>query len=102
MILLLIFVFAYQRDTDEKILMKRILKAKSGRGNHQVLEFAQRMIGKSCAIYLLNSQLIGVIREVNDGAVWVEQKDGLTAVNLDFLVRIKEIPQKKRRHGKDS
>ena len=59
-------------------------------------ELAQKFIGKECLIYTFNSsQLTGVIKEVNEGAILLENGDNLEAVNFDFIVRIREYPKKK-------
>ena len=59
-------------------------------------ELAQKFIGKECLIYTFNSsQLTGVIKEVNEGAILIENGDNLEAVNFDFIVRIREYPKKK-------
>ena len=60
-------------------------------------ELATRFIGKECVIYFYDgSQQIGVINEVTDGAILVEKKDRLEAMNLDFVLRIKEAPRSKK------
>ena len=43
---------------------------------------------------VLEHQVIGVIREVSEGAILVESKDSVQAVNLDFILRIREYPKK--------
>ncbi|MBO5746997.1 MAG: hypothetical protein J6S13_07930 [Clostridia bacterium] len=58
-------------------------------------EFAKKFINKECIIYTFNSQLEGVIKEVSDTAVMLEKKGTLEAVNLDFVVRIREYPRNK-------
>ena len=60
-------------------------------------ELAARFIDKECVIYSFDSshQYEGVIKEVTDGAILVE-KDGKTeAINLDFVIRIREYPKNK-------
>lgn len=60
-------------------------------------ELAERFINKECIIYTFDGghQYIGVIKEVTDGAILVE-KDGMPeAINLDFIVRIREYPKNK-------
>ena len=60
-------------------------------------ELAKRFIDKECLIYSFNSnQLEGVIKEVTDGAVLVEKSGTVEAVNLDFIVRIREYPKNKK------
>lgn len=61
-----------------------------------MVELAKKFIGKECIIYTFNTQLEGVvIKEVSDGAVLVEKKGNLEAVNLDFVTRIREYPRNK-------
>ena len=61
-------------------------------------ELATRFINKECLIYSFdsNQQFDGVIKEVTDGAILLE-KDGKTeAINLDFVIRIREYPRNKK------
>lgn len=51
---------------------------------------------RKCLIYTFNSsQLTGVIKEVKEGAILIENGDTLEAVNFDFIVRIRGYPRKK-------
>ena len=61
-------------------------------------ELATRFIDKECVIYAFDSshQYIGVIREVADGALLVEKAGKLEAINLDFVIRIREYPTNKK------
>lgn len=61
-------------------------------------ELAKRFIDKECVIASFdgNHQYEGIIKEVTDGAILVE-KDGKTeAINLDFVIRIREYPRNKK------
>ena len=61
-------------------------------------ERAMRFIDKECVISSFdgNHQYEGIIKEVTDGAILVE-KDGKTeAINLDFVIRIREYPRNKK------
>lgn len=59
-------------------------------------ELAKQFIGKDVLIYNFNSQqLDGVVKEVTDGALLLEKDGALEAINLDFIVRIREFPKKK-------
>ncbi len=60
-----------------------------------MMELCKKFIEKECLIYTLNSQLSGIIKEVSNGAILVENKDTVEAVNLDFIVRVREYPRKK-------
>ena len=60
-------------------------------------ELATRFIDKECVISAFDSshQYMGVIKEVTDGAILVEQDGKLEAINLDFVIRIREYPRNK-------
>ena len=60
-----------------------------------MLELAKRFIDKECIIYTFNNQLEGVIKEISGNALMIEKKGMLEAVNLDFVVRIREYPRNK-------
>ena len=63
-----------------------------------MIELAKRFIGKECIVSAFDSnhQFEGTIKEVTDGAILVE-KDGKTeALNLDFVIRIREYPRNKK------
>ena len=59
-------------------------------------ELASQFIGKECLIYTLNSSdslVKGIIKQVSDGGIIVEKKDGIEAINLDCITRIREWPR---------
>lgn len=59
-------------------------------------ELAKRFIDKECIIYSFEShQFTGVIKEVTDGAVLLERNGETEAVNLDYIIRIREYPKNK-------
>ena len=60
-------------------------------------ELAKRFIVKECVISSFdgNHQYEGVIKEVTDGAILVEKNGKIEALNLDFVIRIREYPRKK-------
>lgn len=52
-------------------------------------ELAERFIEKECVISSFDgNRYKGVIKEVKNGAILIESKDKLEALNLDFIVRI--------------
>ena len=59
-------------------------------------ELAKRFMGKECLIYTFNgNQINGTIQEVCGGALLVESNGTVEAVNIDFVMRIREYPKKK-------
>ena len=61
-------------------------------------ELAKKFINKECLIYAFDSshQFEGVIKEVTDGAILVEKAGTTEAINLDFVIRIREFPKNKK------
>ena len=61
-------------------------------------ELAKRFIDKECLITAFDSnhQFEGVIKEVSDSAILVEKKVAVEAINLDFVIRIREYPKNKK------
>ena len=54
-------------------------------------------IGKDCIVYTLNNaQVTGVIREVRDGWVRVDNGKDCDVVNLDYVIRVREYPKNKK------
>ncbi len=60
-------------------------------------ELAKRFIDKECLITAFDSnhQYEGVIKEISDGAILIEKKGTIEAINLDFVIRIREYPKNK-------
>ena len=61
-------------------------------------ELAKKFIDKECVITSFdgNHQYEGVIKEVTDGAILVEKNGKIEALNLDFVIRIREYPRNKK------
>ena len=61
-----------------------------------MLELAKNFIDKECIIYTFNnSSTQGTIKEISKNALLLETGNTVEAVNLDFVVRIREYPRKK-------
>ena len=99
LLLLLVIITSRRRrmTVARRIIQRRNLNLKE---KEQMTELAKKFIDKKCIIYSLNdNQITGVIKEVSDGALLIEKDGNLQAVNLDFIVRIREYPTKK--NGKE-
>lgn len=62
-----------------------------------VKELAEKFIGKECLVYTIasNSESVnGVIKEVTDSGLLIEQEGAFQAVNLEYVTRIREWPRK--------
>ena len=96
-IVLWIIIFIMLRNRKVAIA-RQIIKKRKMEGNTEMKELAKRFIDKECVISSFdgNHQYEGIIKEVTDGAIMVE-KDGKTeAINLDFVIRIREYPRNKK------
>jgi len=92
---MIIFIMFRKRRA---VVAKQIIKKRKMEGNTEMKELAKRFIDKECVISSFdgNHQYEGTIKEVTDGAILVE-KDGKTeAINLDFVIRIREYPRNKK------
>lgn len=72
-------------------------KNKSGKDRLEMIELAKRYIGKECIFYVYDgNQIVGVLKEVTDGGLLVDNGKHVDAVNLDFILRIREYPRDKK------
>lgn len=95
--LVLLFLFAEQRK--RKIAVIHMLNHKKHSKEQSTMkELAKQFVGEECLIYTVtgfDSAIQGTIREVTDGGLIVEKKDGIEAVNLEYVTRIRQYPRKK-------
>ena len=97
MIFLLIIIFVMLRNR-KAVVARKIIKNRKMEGNTNMKELAKRFIDKECLITAFDSnhQFEGVIKEVSDNAILVEKKESVEAINLDFIIRIREYPRNKK------
>ena len=93
----LILLVTMQNRRKNAITRKIIEKRKSGE-NKEMKELALTFLNKECIIDSFdgNHQYQGLIKEVTDGAILVERNGRMEALNLDFVIRIREYPRKKK------
>ena len=92
----LFLIFFIMNRYSKMYIAKKFIKNKQRKDKSYMIELAKKFIDKECLIYTFNSnQIEGVIKEVSNGALLVEKKGTLEAVNLDFVVRIREYPRNK-------
>ena len=97
MIFLLIIIFVMLRNR-KAVVARKMIKNRKMEGNTNMKELAKRFIDKECLITAFDSnhQFEGVIRKVSDNAILVEKKESVEAINLDFIIRIREYPRNKK------
>ncbi len=95
--MLWIIIFLMFRN-QKTVIAKKILQKRKTEGNAEMKELAKRFMDKECLISSFdgNHQFEGVIKEVTDGAILVEKDGKIEALNLDFVIRIREYPKNKK------
>lgn len=59
-------------------------------------ELAKGFAGKECIVLTFdNNQIAGTLKEVSEKGLLLERNGTTEAVNLDYVVRIREYPKKK-------
>ena len=100
--LLFVTLFLWLRRRHRNVIAVRMMRRKRQSKREERIdmeEMARRFIGKNCTLQTFDSNAItGELLEVTAGAVLVRVKDGQeAAVNLDFILKILEVPEKKKK-----
>ena len=94
-IFMLFFVLYITRKREQENIILKIIKNRKSEDKKEMWEIANKFKGKECIIYTFNSQITGVIKEVENGAILLDNKGTLEAVNFDYIMRIREYPKNK-------
>ena len=95
-VMMFIVLFVLLRNR-KHIIAKKVIERRKTEDKTEMIELAKKFIGKECLIYAFDSghQFDGVIKEVSDGALLIEKNGEMEAINLDFVIRIREYPKNK-------
>ena len=93
----MLWVIIFLTMKREKELLIRIIskKKKDPKEKLEMVELCKKFIDKECIIYTYNSQIEGTVKEVTGGALLIEKDGEEQALNLDYIVRVREYPRKK-------
>ena len=96
-IVLWIIIFIIFRNR-RAVVARQIIKKRKMEDNTEMKELAKRFMDKECLIssFDSNHQFEGVIKEVSDSAILLEKNGTTEAINLDFVIRIREYPRNKK------
>lgn len=108
-VLLCFFLLCWWKSNRDKkqmaVMIERKIKFKNSKGKgDEMKELVKKFIGKDVIINTFNSQLDGRLLEVSEygGAILIERMDKQTeAVNLDYVIRLREYPTKKNGKRKE-
>ena len=97
-IMLWVIIFMMFRERRKAVIIRKVIERKKQGGNTEMKTIAEKFIGKDCLISSFdgNHQYEGIIKEVTDGAILVEREGKAEAINLDFVIRIREFPLNKK------
>lgn len=97
MMWLILFIIMTTRKRNNRTIIANQIINNTRTENLKMFELAKRFIEKECIIYAFDgNQYNGVIKEVNEGAILIDKKGNTEAINLNFVVRIKEIQRGKK------
>lgn len=95
-IILLFVILLIAARANKDMALRRLIKKREAEDRTQMIELAKRFIDKECIIYTFNgNQIMGTVKEVADGALLVENDGTVEAINIDFVMRLREHPRKK-------
>ena len=96
-IILWIIIFIMFRNR-KAVVARKIIKNGKKEDKTEMIELAKKFIDKECLIYAFDSShsFQGVIKEVSNGAILIENGGTVEAINLDFVIRIREFPKNKK------
>ena len=95
-IFMLIFFLITQENKRKTAVTRRLIKKKRLKGAKKMHELLEKYIGQECIIYTINSQITGTVSKMQDG--WLSLTDNTgneEALNLDYIIRVREVPRKK-------
>lgn len=92
---LLLFNMIIINNRKRKTILITKFFNRTEREKKEMFELAKKFIEKECVIYTFEgNQYNGTVKEVSDGALLVERKGVTEAINLNFVVRIRETKKK--------
>lgn len=96
-VLLLIILPMLERCRRRNAIIKHVLyNKKRNKENNKMKELAKQFIGKECIVYTVTGAdgiVKGTIKDVADDGIIIERGDGIEAVNLEYVTRIREWPR---------
>ena len=95
--LLIILPMLERRRRRRNAIIKHVLyNKKRNKENNKMKELAKQFIGKECIVYTVTGSdgiVKGTIKDVADAGIIIEHGDGIEAVNLEYVTRIREWPR---------
>ena len=96
-IIVMFIVIFFVLRKNKLIIAKKVISKRKTEETTKMVELAKRFVEKECLVYSFDGhQYEGVIKEVSNSAILIEKNGETEAINLDFIVRIREYPRNKK------
>lgn len=95
-LLLIIPLMNRRKTTRAAVIQHMQKKRKQNKEITAMIELAKQFEGKDCIVYTVTGSdgiIKGKLKEVSDGGIIIERADGTEAVNLEYVIRIREWPR---------
>lgn len=96
-LLFVIIIPEWQKRKRKSAIIKHVINnKKQGKEKSAMKELAKQFIGKECIVYTVTGSdgiVKGTIKDVADDGIIIERGDGIEAVNLEYVTRIREWPR---------
>ena len=83
-----------KRYVSNRLIMRKRMINMGKNWRKEMKELAQRFMGKDVYVKLLDGNADGIVKEVTDSGIVLENKDNLQVINLDYVMKIREYPYK--------
>ena len=95
-IFIVIYVIMRQQRLKIAAVRHHLNRKKQNKEKRVMEELAKQFVGKECLVYTVmgtDAIVKGTVKEVSAGGIVLENKDGIEAVNLEYVTRIREWPR---------
>lgn len=94
----LIILLSRRESTKKKMTTHHLQRKKSNKETKIMIEFAKQFIGERCLIYIFDSQMTGIIKEISESsnAILIENGNNAEIINLEYVTRIRKVPVNKK------
>ena len=96
-LLIILPMLERRRGRRRNAIIKHVLyNKKRNKENNKMRELAKQFIGKECIVYTVTGSdgiVKGTIKDVADDGIIIERGNGIEAVNLEYVTRIREWPR---------
>ena len=90
----LFLLYLLRKRRRKPAAIRHVKYRKNSEQRRKDIAMLSRFMEKDVYIKLLDGHADGVVKEVSDNGVVLENKDGLQIVNLEYVLKVREYPYK--------